>query len=57
MELINGCDHLFMPFVYSCVLLLVVFHVLYIFIVGGVGRVYTYGLVVDWMRLCFGFVR
>jgi len=51
-----GCDHPCISFVYSCVLLLVVFLALCIFIVGGVTYVCTYGFLVDRVRLCFGFV-
>jgi len=56
-----------MYFVDSCVLLLVEFFVLYIFVisgvlglcifvVGGVASAYMCGFIVDWVRLCFGFV-
>jgi len=34
-----GYDHLYMPFVYSCVFFLVVFLALCIFVVGGVACV------------------
>ena len=53
MESIDGCDQLFLPFIHSYALLLVVLFDLYIFIVSGVGYVYMYGLVVDWVSLCF----
>jgi len=42
--------------VHSCVLLLVVFLVLCIFVVGGVASICMCGFIVDWVRLCFGFV-
>jgi len=45
-----------MSSVYSCVLLLVVFLVLYIFVVSGVAYAYMCGFLVDMVRLCFGFV-
>jgi len=52
MEPINGYDYLNMLFVHSCVLLLVVLLVLYIFSVGGVDYVYIWDLVVELVRGC-----
>ena len=52
MEPIDGDDYLFILCVHSCVLLLVVFLVLYLFIVGSVGCVYTCGLIIDWAVVC-----
>ena len=49
--------HPCMSFVHSCVLLLVVFLALCILVVSGVAYVYICGFIVDWVRLCFGFVR
>ena len=51
-----GCDHPCMSFVHSCVLFLVVFLALYIFVAGGVAYVHMCGFLVAWVRLCFGFV-
>jgi len=51
-ELIDGYDHLCMPFVHSCVLLLLVLLDLYIFIFHGVGVVCMCSLVVAWVRHC-----
>ena len=51
---IDGYDDLCITFMNSCVLLLVVFLVLYLSVVGGVGCVDMCGLVVDLGQLCFG---
>jgi len=51
-----GYDHPCMSFVYSCVLLLVGFSALCIFVGGGVAYVYMSVFLVDWVRLCFAFV-
>ena len=51
-----GYDLPCMTFGYTCVLLLEVFLVLCIFVVGRVAYVYMHRFLVDWMRLCFGFV-
>jgi len=57
MELIDGYDHLYMPFIHTLVLLLVVFLVSYLFVVGGgVGGVHMCCLVLDWGRSYFIFV-
>ena len=53
MESIDGCDHRYVSFLHSCVMLLVPLLDLYVFIFGGVGLVYMCGLVDDWVRLCF----
>jgi len=45
-----------MSFVYICVLLLVVFLALCIFVVDGVGYVYMCNFLVDRVRLCYVFV-
>jgi len=45
-----------MSIVYGYVLLLVVFLALCIFVVSGIAYVYMCGFIVDWVRLCFGFV-
>jgi len=45
-----------MSFVYSCVLFLVAFFALSMFVVGGIAYVYICGFLVDKVRLCFGFV-
>ena len=52
----GGYGHPCLSFVCSCVLLLVVFLVLHIFVVGGVAYVYMCGSLVDRVRLCFRFV-
>jgi len=49
-----GYNHPCMSFVYSCVLLLVVFLALCVYVVGGVACVYMCIYLVDWVRLCFG---
>ena len=41
---------------YSCVLLLGQFLPLCIFVVGGVSYIYTCSFLVNWVRLCFGYV-
>jgi len=51
-----GYDHHYMSFVYSCVLLSMVFLVLCIFVVGGVNYVCICSFLVDRVRLCFGLV-
>jgi len=51
-EPINGYDHLCIRFVDGCVLLLVVYLILYLFIISGVNCVYMCGLVVDSGSLC-----
>ena len=51
-----GYDHPCISFMHSCVLLLVVFLALCIFVVGGVAYLYMCGILVDWVRLCLGFV-
>jgi len=48
--------HPCMSFVHSCVLLLVVFLALCIFMIGGVVYVYICYFIVAWVRLCFLFV-
>ena len=55
MEPIDGYDYLCVPFIRSCVLLLMVLLDLYMFIIGGVGLAYTCGPIVNWLR-CFVFV-
>jgi len=47
MKPIDGYDHLCVSFVLSCVLLLLVFLDLYIFVFADVGFVYMFSLVVD----------
>jgi len=56
MELIDGYDILCTTFGHSYVLLLVTLLDLYIFVVGSVVCTYMCGLVVIWVRRCFGFV-
>jgi len=51
-----GYDHHCLSFVYSCVLLLVVFLALCILVVGGVAYIYMCGFLVDRIRWCFEFV-
>jgi len=51
-----GYDYPYMSFVYSYVLLWVVVLALCILIVSGVAYVYICGFIVDWGRLCIGFV-
>jgi len=50
-EAIDDYDHRYIPFVHSCILLLMGFLVLHISVVGGVGCVYMCGFVVNWVRL------
>jgi len=51
-----GYDHPCMSFVYSCVLLLVVFLALCIYVVGGVAYVHVCIFLVDCVRSSFGFM-
>jgi len=46
-EPIDGYDHLCMFFLHNCVLLLVVFWVLFMSVIGGVGCVFMCSVVVD----------
>ena len=50
---IDGNDYLFMPFVHSCALLLVMFWAFYTFIVGSVNCAYICGHVVDLGEVMF----
>ena len=51
-----GYDNPCMSFVHICILLLVVFLVLCIFVVSGITDVYICHFLVDWVKLCFRFL-